>query len=336
MKLLHTILFTMITFAVIAQDYHYSQQYAVPMLLNPSLTGYVPCEGRLSAQYRNQWSSVSDAFHTASATYEHKTLDDNPNINGFAGVGMSLFNDKSGSGYLQRTSVNLSAAYHFFLNDDNQFISIGGEFGVGQQAVRGPFTYDAQFDGRIFNYSLPSGEVVLSANNVYTDVSAGVSYTALTNAMTLNIGAALFHLSEPDVSLVQGVISSLPRRFALHTNLEFPINDDVSIIARIVHQRQGNFQLTNFGGFTKINLSAGRYPVYRSGDSFIYLGLLYRWEDAAVAMAKLQLGQIGLGLSYDFTTSNFTAASKSQGGFELGLTYDFGKCNGSGQSCPTF
>ncbi|NJN78542.1 MAG: type IX secretion system membrane protein PorP/SprF [Saprospiraceae bacterium] len=113
MKLLHTIILLLLTCAVFAQDYHYSQQYATPMLLNPSMTGYSSCNGRISAQYRNQWASVSDAFQTTSAAYEHKTLQENQFINGFAGVGLALFNDQSGSGYLRQTSVTLSAAYHF-------------------------------------------------------------------------------------------------------------------------------------------------------------------------------------------------------------------------------
>lgn len=336
MKLLQTIIFLLLTCTLFGQDYHYSQQYAVPMLLNPALTGYTTCEGRIAAQYRNQWASVSDAFQTTSATYEHKTLDDNPNINGFAGVGLSLFNDQSGGGYLRQTSATLSAAYHFYLSDDNQFVSLGGQFGVGQQAVRGPFLYDSQFDGSSFTYALPSGEAALSANKMYFDGAVGIAYTVANSAMVLNLGASIFHLSEPDVSLVDGETSLLPRRVALHGNIEFPVSQDISIIGRMTHQRQGNFRLSNTGGFIKMNLSAGRQPVFRTNDSFLYVGAMYRWNDAAVAMAKLQFGQVGLGLSYDFTTSEFTAASKAQGGFELALTYEFGNCISNGIPCFIF
>lgn len=340
MKLLNTIIFLLLTCAVFAQDYHYSQQYAVPMLLNPSMTGYTSCEGKISAQYRNQWASVSDAFQTTSATYEHKTLDNNPNINGFAGVGMSIFNDRAGSGNLQQTSVALSAAYHFFLNDDNQFISLGGQFGVGQQSVKGRFTYDNQFDGSTFSYALPSGEVPLAANKVFFDGGFGASYTLNSEAMILNLGGGLLHLNEPDVSLVEGISSLLPSRLVLHGNVEFPLGNrytsNVSFIGRMVHQRQNNFRLTNVGGFLKLNLSAGNQFVFRSDNAFLYGGVMYRWQDAAVAMLKLQVGQLGFGLSYDFTTSEFIAASKAQGGFELAVTYEFGDCAGTGQICPSF
>jgi type IX secretion system PorP/SprF family membrane protein len=245
-------------------------------------------------------------------------------------------NDQSGSGYLRQTSAALSGAYHFFLNDDNQFISIGGQFGVGQQAVKGPFTYDSQFNGRTFSYALPSDEAPLSANKLYFDGAVGISYTLSTNIMLLNLGGAMFHVSEPDVSLIEGELNLLPRRFVLHGNIEFPVSQDVSIIGRMVYQHQSNFNMSNIGGFVKFNLSAGRQPVFRTNDSFIYGGLMYRWNDAAVAMAKFQFGQVAIGLSYDFTTSEFTAASKSQGGFELVLNYNFGECGGTGQSCPTF
>lgn len=340
MKLLHTTLFLLLSCVLFAQDYHYSQQYAVPMLLNPAMTGYTECDGRVSAQYRNQWASVSNAYQTTSATYEHKTLDDNPYINGFAGVGLSLFNDQSGIGELRQTSAALSAAYHFYLNDDNQFISIGGQFGVGQQAVGRSFTYDSQFDGRTFNTSLASGELPMNATRIFLDGGFGVSYTLQNDAMSLNLGAGVFHLNEPDVSLIETVSSLLPRRVSLHGNIEFPLGNrnvsNVSFIGRVVHQRQGNFSLTNVGGFIKLNLTAGRQPVFRRDDSFLYGGLMYRWDDAAVAMVKLQLGQVGFGISYDFTTSEFITASRAQGGFELALTYEFGDCAGRAQGCPTF
>jgi hypothetical protein len=63
---------------------------------------------------------------------------------------------------------------------------------------------------------------------------------------------------------------------------------------------------------------------------------MQRWQDAAVAMVKMQLGQIGFGVSYDFTTSEFITASRAQGGFELAMTYEFGDCAGTAQSCPDF
>lgn len=340
MKLLNTTIFLLIACAVFAQDYHYSQQYAVPMLLNPAMTGYTSCEGRVSAQYRSQWASVSNAYQTTSATYEHKTLDDNPNINGFAGVGLSLFNDQSRIGQLRQTNAALSAAYHFYLSDDNQFISVGGQFGIGQQAVGRSFTYDAQFDGRTFNTSLSSGELAMNATKIFLDGGFGASYTNQNDIMSLNVGVGMFHLNEPDVSLVESVSSLLPRRLVLHGNIELPLGNrytsNVSFIGRAVHQRQGSFAMTNIGGFFKLNLSAGRQPVFRTNDSFLYGGLMYRWQDAAVAMVRMQFGQLGFGISYDFTTSEFITASQAQGGFELALTYEFGDCAGNGQSCPTF
>jgi type IX secretion system PorP/SprF family membrane protein len=331
------------TCSVFAQDYHYSQQYAVPMLLNPSMTGYTNCAGRLAAQYRNQWAAVSEAFQTTSIAYEHTLLKNNENSNGFAGVGLALFNDMAGLGNLRQTSATASTAYHFYLGgSNNHFFSVGGQFTVGQQSVNAQFSYDAQFTGTGFSFALPSGEAALDANRIYLDVAAGLSYTLNTDYFSVNMGGAVFHIPEPDVSLNEGVVSQLPRRFAFHTNMEFPLGNqftsNLSFIGRLVYQRQGNFNLTNLGGFLKINTEAfGNPAVFSSGgENFIYVGAMYRWQDAAVAMAKLQLGKIGVGVSYDFNTSTLMAASRSQGGFEVGLTYDFGDCETGGSGCPTF
>lgn len=329
--------------SLFAQDYHYSQQYAVPMLLNPSMTGYTNCTGRFSAQYRNQWAAVSEAFQTTSAAYEHTLLKNNANSSGFAGVGLALFNDMAGLGDLRQTSATVSGAYHKYLGgDNNHFISAGAQFTVGQQAVSGRYSYDAQFTGTGFSFALPSGEAALAANRTYFDVAAGFSYTMNKDYMKVNIGGAFFHIPEPDVSLNEGVASQMPRRAVLHGNLEFPLGNqytsNTSLIGRFVYQRQGNFNLTNLGAFLKINTEAfGNPSVYsNAAENFIYIGAMYRWQDAAVAMAKLQLGKVGVGLSYDFNTSSLMAASRSQGGFEIALTYDFGECETGGSICPTF
>ena len=41
-----------------AQDPHFSQFYASPLLLNPALTGAFPGNVRASGSYREQWPSI--------------------------------------------------------------------------------------------------------------------------------------------------------------------------------------------------------------------------------------------------------------------------------------
>ena len=62
------------SFALNAQDIHFSQFYMSPLNLNPALTGVMNCNVRLVANYRNQWASVlkSNAFKTYSVSYDQR------------------------------------------------------------------------------------------------------------------------------------------------------------------------------------------------------------------------------------------------------------------------
>ena len=53
-----------------AQDIHFSQVDANPMLLNPAYAGFYNGAGRFGAIYRNQWASVSIPFQTFALTGE--------------------------------------------------------------------------------------------------------------------------------------------------------------------------------------------------------------------------------------------------------------------------
>ena len=50
-----------------AQDIHFSQFYAAPMLTNPANTGNFTGSVRLGLNYRDQWGSVTVPYKTFSA-----------------------------------------------------------------------------------------------------------------------------------------------------------------------------------------------------------------------------------------------------------------------------
>ena len=59
-----------------AQDIHFSQFYASPLTLNPSLTGNFDGLMRFGGNYRNQWASVSVPYSTASVYTDLNMLRD--------------------------------------------------------------------------------------------------------------------------------------------------------------------------------------------------------------------------------------------------------------------
>ena len=70
------ILLTTLT-TVGAQDIHFSQVDANPLLLNPAYAGFYDGAGRFGIIYRNQWASVSIPFQTFAITGEMALWRDN-------------------------------------------------------------------------------------------------------------------------------------------------------------------------------------------------------------------------------------------------------------------
>ena len=52
--------------AVRAQDIHFSQFFEAPLLRNPSLAGIFTGDIRVQAVFRDQWTSVTNAYKTGS------------------------------------------------------------------------------------------------------------------------------------------------------------------------------------------------------------------------------------------------------------------------------
>lgn len=315
-----------------AQDPHYSQLYSTPILLSPALTGLTNCQGRFALQYRNQWGTVAVPFETVSASYEQAFLQDSES-GSFFGVGLTLLNDQSGSVQLRNTQVQLSAAYHQTVGE-NSFLSGGLQVGGGQNNVNGPFSYDNQFNGRFFDMTVPSGEVLSNQTIYYLDISGGLSYSYNNQRTSVNVGVAGFHLNEPDISFAEGAGQLMQPKVVMHSNMEFPMNDVFSLIVRGAYIMQGNFNQMNAGLLIKYDLGAtSRFT--GGSDSFVSLGAIARFGDAIIPVVKWQRNQLGVGISYDFNISELITASNANGGFELAISYNIGDCTQSFY-CPTF
>src|ERR1019366_1920087 len=67
-RLMTGVLFLFLFFPsiVFAQDFHLSQYDALPMFLNPAMTGMFDGEYRVNAQYRTQWAAIATKPFTPS------------------------------------------------------------------------------------------------------------------------------------------------------------------------------------------------------------------------------------------------------------------------------
>ena len=78
-----------------AQDVHFTQFNASPMLVNPALTGAFGGEWRASAIYRDQWRSVvgGAAFKTIAASFDMPIIRD-ISVDDYLAAGVQLSGQK--------------------------------------------------------------------------------------------------------------------------------------------------------------------------------------------------------------------------------------------------
>src|SRR5690606_25600623 len=118
-----------------AQDVHFTQFDATPMLLNPALTGAFNGEVRASVIYRDQWRSAlgNAAFKTYAAAVDMPIIRD-ISVDDYLAAGIQVYNDRAGDGNLNNLTALASVAYHKFLGTSGRSaLSVGLQGGFSNK-----------------------------------------------------------------------------------------------------------------------------------------------------------------------------------------------------------
>ena len=151
-----------------AQDIHFSQFFSAPLVLNPALTGQTDGELRFTSHYRNQWTAISPKDYTTFAASLDAPVSEK---DFFAGV--NFFNDRSGDSRMGTNAMYASFATTVQVDKKNT-LSLGIQPGWAQRSIDvSRNTWDSQYDGEMFNSSLPTGENIAPASFSYFDIASG-------------------------------------------------------------------------------------------------------------------------------------------------------------------
>src|SRR5580698_3638326 len=71
-------------------DPHFSQYYANPLWLNPALTGVINGDARVTANYKNQWANVNNAYNTGALAADFRATDK-------IGLGINVLDQSAGN-----------------------------------------------------------------------------------------------------------------------------------------------------------------------------------------------------------------------------------------------
>jgi type IX secretion system PorP/SprF family membrane protein len=327
MKLIHqtmlacwSILLTCVN--VNAQDFHFTQAFNAPQVINPAAVGRTSNErSQVVGLYRGLWEPAThpDAYQGAAVAYTYRRcLRD-----GFFGAGVTVQHDWSQVGGLFNTLGRLQAAYHIQATK-SYYLSAGGYVGLlnyGVQSER--LHYDAQFVNGNFYPDAASGEAFSETSVIKADAGAGLE---LRNTRTnLVAGMAFHHVNRPAYSFFGDDANRLNVGWLAY--LSAPVVRKARVQALL---RQQSFMgLENRQWQTVVGILPNE-PVQIK--DFVASGALYVrgggqngrfiWANTLTPVLRFGSKSMFINLSYDINLVRLR--SRLSGGLEVSWGYSFG------------
>lgn len=234
-------------------DPHFSQYYAYPLWLNPALTGVINGDARVTANYKNQYAALNNAYKTTAISADMRPMEN-------VGVGLNVLNQAAGDVGFNYFSAYASFGYGITVSaDGNQRLNFGLQAGVINRSFDpSKLQLGSQYDPTMgYNPGLPGFENFANTASTVFDAGAGIFYydgnpDAKTNFFG---GVSVGHLSRPkDPFATAGVDSKLPLRYTLQAGLRIKAAEYFNITPHAIFIKQQNAQEKAIGAYSEIKL----------------------------------------------------------------------------------
>ncbi len=321
-----------------AQDIHFAQFYNAPQLLNPGLTGIFNGDTRFMGHYRKQWPTVPVEYLTFSANYDTKFYPVKAKGNDFWGFGANFNYDNAGYSKLSWAGLNLSASYSTELAK-NTFLTGGLTLGFNNRAFKsGELTFDSQWNGDLFDQSLPTGENFDNTSDLFLDLSAGGNLRLQNDDQRtkLDFGLGFFHLNRPRQDFFDNNKIRLPIRISVYALGAVKLTESLDFLLRMTTQFQHVYREYTPAVAMRLYLDQSR-----GKELAIQAGVNYRFNeisDAIIPTIELHYRTFAVGINYDINISDFEVATDQKGGPEIWVSYIIKKVKPLGvfKTCPIF
>ncbi|MFY7794163.1 MAG: PorP/SprF family type IX secretion system membrane protein [Chitinophagaceae bacterium] len=300
-----------------AQDPAFSQFFSSPLNINPALTGNIISEWRVISNMRSQWMGPVSPYQTATVSFDGRPFKQKLPENSMVGIGAMLMTDRVMAGAIAGNFASLNAAYNLkvaegYNGEEHQLgIGIGGIFGH-RRVDYTKLNFGEQFNGRIFDTNLPTGQTVLSQMRPYFSSSAGIIYSQIGDTYNLDVGYAQFHANRPRQSFLEDDMQVLPVRHVAHVNFERYLSEVLVLNTNAIYQRQSTASYLSVG-------AALGYYLSSTEDIILNAGLWYWSKNAVVPYVGYVYRNFQIGFSYDVTVSKFTYPRQRPRTWELSL-----------------
>ena len=272
------------------QDAQFSQNMYNRLPVNPAYAGSnnAIC-GTLIA--RNQWMGFDGAPKTGFIALDAGV----PAI--YGGVGLTVGYDQLGF----EKNLALRAAYAFRFPIATGKLAIGIDAGFLQKSV------DLNGKSWITTDGVPTNDKAIppsGSSAMAPDFNFGVYY----NTNDLYFGVSTTHLAQGDLkySAIQGSITTvMARHYYIIGGYSYELNQNLTLKPSIWVKSDAASTIAD------INLNV----LY---NNLIWGGLTYRYTDAIIALAGVNVNNFKIGFSYDMTTSSIRRYSNGTVEFMLG------------------
>ncbi len=319
---------------VFSQELNFTQYYNAPLLVNPANTGFNPdYDFRVGGNYRNQWANVMANPFATMSVWADAQLFTNKFDNGWVGVGGAIYSDKAGSGNLVTNKGYASVAYHQMIGYGS-LLSFGVSAGVANKRIDvTKLTFDNQWSGKFFDFSIPSNEPFVYSSNTYIDLQVGLNYAWFVSEKAyVNVGFSMLHVNRPQQSFFAANSSADQRiapRYTAFVNGNFKIGDSWIVNPNMYISKMATATETVVG------INANR-SLSDEGRQQLILGAYYRVGDAIAPIIGFQTNDLKITFNYDVTTSSLSSFNGKQGAYEVSIIKSglYGN-GGKAIKCPT-
>lgn len=331
---LYTILGLIISIQLVGQDSRFSQFNQNSLHLNPAMTGLYNGGTRAALGYRTQFYSAlsEEEYLSYIASFENRWTLGNSVLAG----GAFAHRDEVGVSGYARTYFKASVAYHQMLSAGNSrqpymFLVAGAQAGQGQYNFD-PQTlwFSNQFDNDLLevDFSRDSGEPFLEGNSRgFTDFNAGLLFymgqvdrNGEDNLYSFYAGAAIHHIAQPAVGILEASDEFLNQRLTAHLGGEIKLGVFTLMPSAAVRQQGPAFSAIG-GSALRVGLGTPQDIALRIGG---WLHAAKRFDDtirpeSVVVSSIFEIEGWQVGLSYDITVNTLSRSNFSRGAFEITL-----------------
>jgi type IX secretion system PorP/SprF family membrane protein len=302
-----------------AQDIHFSQFYAGPLLTNPANTGMSGEDIRIANIYRNQWPKVGVPYETFCTSVDKKL-----NISGHSfGIGGIILHDQSSSFNLSANEFMLSVSYSKIIN--NQQFTIGLQSGLVYKSfnITG-LTFNSQFNqtSQFFDVTLPTLENGLDDRLKYFDMNAGISWRTLIHNIMPSAGISISHVNTPvEKFSTSSTGIRLPMKLNFNGGVLIPINNRIDLNPGVLYSYTPGAHEFLLGSVGDYAISRFSIPVKK-----LFVVTMFRLNpmrdiDALIFGGGAEFLKFNMGITYDFNISPLHKATNFNGAFEVSLIY---------------